>query len=231
MSDHTEAGRLDQRTAEQLLGGAGGHAPLHSLLAAAAAPGRPEELAGEDAAVAAFLAAPVPARASRLAVLRRFMTAKVIALIGGTILLTGGVAYATGHFPGQDPAPAPSPGHHRQGGDGHDNTPATQYSPTPLHTSPTPSPSSSASSAEEQQRHGKATAPGQQKNSPNPHSTSAPPRGPGSGNGTPPTAKPGKGQQTHGTGGTAKQGSPTGEKSGRGAENGATRQPAPAPAP
>lgn len=214
MSDHTEAGRLDQRTAERLLDGAGGPAPLHALLASAAAPGRAGELAGEDAAVAAFLAAPAPARTSRLAVVRRFLTAKVIALVGGSILLTGGVAYATGHFPGQSPAPAPSPTHDRQGG-GHDSTPATQYSPSPLPTSPTSSPRPSSSPTATQQ-HGKPSAPGQQKKqSPNPHSTSAPPRGPGNDNGRTPTANPGSGK-----GRGVNNGSPAGGNSGNGTENG-----------
>ncbi|NKZ04912.1 hypothetical protein [Actinomadura latina] len=214
MSDHTEAGRLDQHAAERLLDGAGGHAPLHALLSAAAAPGRPAELAGEDAAAAAFRAAPAPARASRRAVLRRFLTAKVIALIGGTILLTGGVAYATGHFPGQEPAPAPSPSHSEHGGDGHDSTPATRYSPSPVptpHSSPSAPPSSSATAKE--QPHGKTTAPGRQRNSPNPHSTSTPPRSPGDSNGVPPTTNPGKGK-----GAGTNNGSPAGDNSGRGLE-------------
>lgn len=114
MSDDTEPGRLDPRAAERLLDGAGGHAELGELLAAASAPGRPRELAGEDAAVAAFLAAPRPARRSRAAALRRFLTAKVIAVVGGSILLSGGAAFATGNFPGQDAAPAPSPTPHER---------------------------------------------------------------------------------------------------------------------
>jgi hypothetical protein len=232
MSDHTEAGRLDQRTAEQLRDGAGAHAPLHSLLSAAAAPGRPAELAGEDAATAAFLAAPARAWASRLAVLRRFMTAKVIALIGGTILLTGGVAYATGHFPGRQSAPAPSPTHQRHGG-GHDNTPATQYSPSPLPASSTPAPSASSSTTSTGKQQGKTTAPGRLKNSPNPHSTSPPPRGPGNNNGKPPTADPGKGKgKGPGPGpGPGSNGSPPGKNSAQGAENDSPQRPDPAPTP
>jgi hypothetical protein len=87
MSHHTDPGRPDDRTAEQLLDGGDGHAALRALLSAAAAPARPEELTGEDAAVAAFLAAPRPARRHRAADLRRFLTAKVIAAVGGLILL------------------------------------------------------------------------------------------------------------------------------------------------
>lgn len=190
MSDDTEAGRLDQRTAERLLGGAGGHTPLHALLADAAAPGRPEELGGEDAAVAAFLAASAPAaRTSRLVGLRRLLTAKVIALVGGSILLTGGVAYGTGHFPGQAPEPSPSSGHHEHHG-GHDNTPARRYSPAPTRR-PSSSPPASPTTG---RQHGKANAPGRPKKSPNPHSTSTPPRGPGNDNGNPPATNPGKGK-------------------------------------
>ncbi|MFA1540318.1 hypothetical protein [Actinomadura monticuli] len=221
MSDHTEAGRLDRRAADRLLDGAGGPAPpgtppdgqLRALLASAAAPGRAGELAGEDAAVAAFRAAPAPARTSRLAVLRRFLTAKVIALVGGSILLTGGVAYATGHFPGQSPAPAPAPTHGRHGGGG-DSSPATEY-PPPRRSGSPPSPSPTASG-----QHGKSSAPGQQKKqrpSPNPRGTNTPPRGPGSNNGNvgTPTAKPTKGNGV----GTNKS-SPIGGNSGNGLVDG-----------
>ncbi|MFB4304819.1 hypothetical protein [Actinomadura sp. GTD37] len=223
MSDHTEGGRLDQRTAERLLDGdrpldgAGGQEPLHALLASAAAPGRPGELAGEDAAAAAFLAAPAPARTSRLTVLHRFLTAKAIALVGGSILLTGGVAYATGHFPGQEPSPAPSPTHDRRGG-GHDSTPATRYSPSPLPPRPSPHPSASPSpSSTAAKRNGESAAPNQQKSkSSNSHSTSAPPRGPGDDNGNnTPTANPGKGK-----GRNTNQGTPAGENSGNGVTGG-----------
>ncbi|WP_067799527.1 hypothetical protein [Actinomadura formosensis] len=192
MSDDTEAGRLDQHTAERLLDGAGGHAPLHALLTTATAPGRPEELGGEDAAVAAFLAASAPAaRKSRLTGLRRFLTAKVIALVGGSILLTGGVAYGTGHFPGQAPEPSPSSRHHEHHhGGGNDNTPATRYSPSPTHR-PSSSPSASPTTS---RQHDKANASGQPKKSPNPHSTSTPPRGSDNDNGNPPATGPGKGK-------------------------------------
>ncbi|TDD79491.1 hypothetical protein E1293_23120 [Actinomadura darangshiensis] len=195
MSDHTEPGRLDERTAEHLLDGADGHA-LHALLAAAAAPGRPAELAGEDAAVAAFLAAPRPARRARAAGLRRFLTAKIIAVLGGgSILLSGGVAYATGNFPGQSPEPAPSPSQHRHEGTNPDSIPATHGSPDTGST-PTVSPSGTP----KRQKHGKATAPGQQKKTANPNATKTPPRGSENSNGSPPGSNSGNGNGNSGNG-------------------------------
>ncbi|GAA4238916.1 hypothetical protein GCM10022254_56860 [Actinomadura meridiana] len=193
MSDQHRAPGLDERAAERLLDGAVGPARLRALLSAAAAPGRPEELAGEDAAVAAFRAAPVPERRSRAAMLRRFLTIKVLAVVGGSLILTGGAAYATitGQLPGQSPALSPSPTFDKREGKRGDSTPATRlppYTPTPG-TSPTPSPSSSPS-----KEHGKAGAPGQQKKSTppgqqkktkRPRHTATPPRGPGNNNGNP----------------------------------------------
>ena len=114
MSDQHGRGELDRRTAERLLDGARDHARLHALLSAASAPARPEELAGEDAAMAAFKAAPRPARRSRLDAVRRFLTVKALVLIGGSLILTGGAAaYAAmnGHLPGRAPAPTPTPAH------------------------------------------------------------------------------------------------------------------------
>ncbi|MFE9106551.1 hypothetical protein [Actinomadura geliboluensis] len=226
MSDHTEAGRLDERTAERLLDGAGGPPALHTLLAAAAAPGRAAELAGEDAAVAAFRSAPPAARPSRLAAVRRFLTAKVIALVGGCLLvLTGGVAYATGHFPGMEPAPAPSPTQQESEGGGHDSTPATQYSPSPLPSqSPSVSSSSSSSSSTSSpsarsssapgREHGKPASPGKSTQSPNAHSTSPPPRGPdnanGNGDGKKPSATPTKSKDRGADAGVPMVGAPDG---------------------
>ncbi|MEV0659769.1 hypothetical protein ACIBI3_04210 [Actinomadura luteofluorescens] len=182
MSDDTEPGRLDPRAAERLLDGAGGHAELRALLTAASAPGRPRELAGEDAAVAAFLAAPRPARSSRAAALRRFLTAKVIAVVGGSILLSGGVAFATGNFPGQDAAPGPSSTPHdrktpKQGGGGSGSHPL--HGPS---TGPSPKPSSERGKSAGE--HGKTTAPGQENKTTSPKAKATPPRGPGNSHGT-----------------------------------------------
>lgn len=218
MSDDTEPGRLDPRAAERLLDGGGGDAELRALLAAASAPGRPRELAGEDAAVAAFLAAPRPARTSRAAVLRRFLTAKVIAVVGGSILLSGGVAFATGNFPGQDAAPAPSSTPHdrktpkRGGGSGSHPLHGPSTGP-----SPEPSPSERGRSAGE---HGKTSAPGRQKRTTSPKAKTTPPRGPGNHNGTARPTTPSNsgnpnkknGSQGNGTtGGTPQSGTENGD--------------------
>lgn len=218
MSDETEPGRLDPRAAERLLDGAGGHAELRELLAAASAPGSPRELAGEDAAVAAFLAAPRPARRSRAAALRGFLTAKIIAVVGGSILLSGGVAFATGNLPGQDPAPVPSSTPHErktreQGGDSGSH---------PLHRPGTkPSPEPSRGRGKTAGEHGRTSVPGQQKKTTSPKAKPKPPRGPGNNNGTnrptPPStsSKPKKnktnGSQGNGaTNGTPQSGAPSG---------------------
>ncbi|WP_433475660.1 hypothetical protein ACQPZP_00660 [Spirillospora sp. CA-142024] len=186
MSDDTEAGRLDPRTAERLLRGADGHAELHALLSAAAAPGRPAELAGEDAAVAAFLAAPRSARRPWAATLRNFLTAKVIAVVGGgSILLSGGVAYATGHFPGQEPAPAPSRSPHGRPGTGDDGAPVTRSSPECCGRTPTATPT-------KPKGQGKSNAPGQQKRTAKPQNTKSPP-GTSGNNGSPPGGNSGNG--------------------------------------
>ncbi|MEV4007586.1 hypothetical protein [Actinomadura sp. NPDC049753] len=206
MSDDTEPGRLDPRVAERLLDGAGGHAELRELLAAASAPARPGELAGEDAAVAAFLAAPRPARRSRAAVLRRFLTAKVIAVVGGSILLSGGVAFATGNFPGQDAAPGPSSTPHerksREQGGGPGSRPSQRSG-----AEPSPGPSRGQGKAEGEGEHGKTSAPGLGKKTTGPKAKPTPSHGPGNNNGTirptPPsrTSNPNKKNGT-GTGGT-----------------------------
>ncbi|MEO3822807.1 hypothetical protein [Actinomadura sp. B10D3] len=204
MSDHTEPGRLDDRTAERLLDGGDGPAALRALLSAAAAPGRPEELGGEDAAVAAFLAAPRPARRHRAADLRRFLTAKIIAAVGGLILLlSGGVAYATGNFPGQEPAPSPSPTRSEpQGRDG-DSTPATHGSPPG--TSPAPAAPGAGGTPGPGKSPGRANAPGQQKRTAKPNSPGTPPRGPGSNNGSSPGANSGNGNTSNNGNGPKKK--------------------------
>ncbi|MCY0937414.1 hypothetical protein [Streptomyces sp. H34-S4] len=114
--------RIDQSTAEQLLGrgpvaSSGDHDALAGLLAAAAAPAAESELAGEQAALAAFRAIrlapdPVPQHHPRrgpmpTSTLAKLLSAKVAALVVATAL--GGVAVAagTGHLPaalGGDPA-------------------------------------------------------------------------------------------------------------------------------
>jgi hypothetical protein len=103
--------RIDRRTAEHLLSAAPhpeqatGSDPLSDLLAAAAAPAREGELAGEQAALAAFrdarLAdAPQPRRESMLA---KVLTVKV-AVIAASVVAAGGVAVAavTSSLPGQN---------------------------------------------------------------------------------------------------------------------------------
>ncbi|MFC4054758.1 hypothetical protein ACFOY4_34155 [Actinomadura syzygii] len=214
MSDHHQAGHLDgragpldRRTAERLLRRAGRpspgaaplDAPLDALLAAAAAPARPDELAGEDAAVAAFRAAPRPARQSRAAALRRLLTIKVVAIVGGSLVLTGGAAYATitGRIPGHSPTPPASPSDYDR--DGH-RSPRVRYTPSPPPSRWTPTPTPTPSVKEKQ--HGKANAPGQLKKKtkqPNkPHPT--PSRGPGY------TKNPSNGNQGNGNQGNGNQG-------------------------
>lgn len=106
--------RVDRRTAEQLLRGApdpehgAGTDALSTLLAAASAPARADELAGEQAALAAFRAArladaPQPRRPSMLKVtLAKLVTVK-IAATAAAVLVAGGVAVAaaTGSLPTQ----------------------------------------------------------------------------------------------------------------------------------
>jgi hypothetical protein len=215
MSDQDRAGGLDGRAAERLLDGAGGPARLRALLAAAAAPARPEELAGEDAAVAAFRAASAPERVSRAAMLRRFLTIKAVAIVGGSVILTGATAYATitGQLPGQDPAPSPSPTLDKRERSRGDSTPATRLVPPPPGPSGAKKPSPSADASKQ---HGKAGAPGQQKKSTapgqqkkktrNPRHT-PPPRGPGNNNGNPP---PGLGGNAVTSGGGSAHGDPQG---------------------
>ncbi|WP_433243219.1 hypothetical protein [Actinomadura nitritigenes] len=180
MSDHQRARRLDQRTAERLLGGAparpangsaggsaDGHDALRALLSAAAGPPRPGELAGEDAAAAAFRAARArpAARRSRWAAVPRYATVKV-AVVAATLAAFGGgvaVAASTGHLPGRSPAPAPSHHHapkqpwHR--GDRLPQSPSPSPSVVPRtspprHPKPSPSPKGTP-------QHARTTPPGQ----------------------------------------------------------------------
>ncbi|MGP4023134.1 hypothetical protein [Actinomadura sp. 3N407] len=228
MSDHHGAGRLDEHTLEGLLGldGADGHARLHALLSAAAAPARPDELAGEDAAVAAFRAAPHPVRKSRMscvAAMRRFLTVKALVLVGGSLILTGGAAAAiTGNIPGQEASPTPSTTPGDGTGTRQDETPATQFSPggAPANPEPATPPSASPTPSASKKVNGGSTAPGLGKTKPTPpRNIRTPPRGPGSNQGSPPP-DPG-GPPGTGTGGDQPGGTrpPTGIKSGN-AENG-----------
>ena len=95
--------RIDRFTAERLLRGevAGPH-ELAELLAAAAAPAQPDELAGEEAAVTAFREAHlIPAsRPRRRSMITKLLTLKVAAA-ALTATAAGGVALAagTGHLP------------------------------------------------------------------------------------------------------------------------------------
>jgi hypothetical protein len=125
--------RISRKAAEQLLDGAaglgrgnprapGGPDQLARVLAAAAAPGREDELAGEQMAVAAFEAGHlVPVASSqrgqmiKYSTRVRLITGKVLAMSLLAAAATGGVALAasTGSFSGpgpssQTPGPAPS---------------------------------------------------------------------------------------------------------------------------
>jgi hypothetical protein len=94
--------RIGSREAEQLLAAAPGgstHPELSRLLGAAAAPPRPDELAGLRTAVAAFEAAgldrePVGAVTSGRRIFARSLTVKVAA--GAAVALLGGTALAAG---------------------------------------------------------------------------------------------------------------------------------------
>jgi hypothetical protein len=216
MSDHQRARRLDQRTAERLLGGvpassangpaggsangsaagaADGHDALRALLSAAAGPARPGELAGEDAAAAAFRAARAQstARRSRWAAVPRYATVKV-AVVAATLAAFGGgvaVAASTGHLPGQSPAPASS--HHRtpkQSWHRGDRVPSPTLVPraTPPHPKPSPSPKGKP-------QHGRTTPPGQANNRSPKAKKTHPSKGPGNGNGSSNGSSNGKGDE------------------------------------
>jgi hypothetical protein len=159
------ARRIRAREAEQLLSGQPG-APdrrgLVRLLAAAAAPARPGELAGERAAVEAFRRAyrhPVERPRRRLgAALRRTVVVKVC--VGAAVLFLGGTALAAGT--GELPAPAQQSAHdllsplgvpaprHQPGGSDADRASgggAKSAPPTPARPGPDSAPSGAASPA------------------------------------------------------------------------------------
>ncbi|WP_320068469.1 hypothetical protein [Micromonospora sp. RTGN7] len=94
--------------------GASAADPLVRLLTAAAGPARPGELAGEEAALAAFRAArAVPARASARAPRRRRLTVGAVAWIGAlAVTATAGVAFAAATLDRKEgPAPVTAPTH------------------------------------------------------------------------------------------------------------------------
>ncbi|MGC5021048.1 hypothetical protein [Micromonospora sp. DT47] len=115
------AHRMDQETAERLLGGPvvdpqGGQEPLVALLAAVRAAPRPAELRGENAAMHAFRSAragaplPMPTRTAQPGALARLAGLKV-ALAALAVAATGGVALAaaTGTLPAPPHRPANPP--------------------------------------------------------------------------------------------------------------------------
>lgn len=96
---------LDPATAERLLDGTSDMPPaLANLLAHAAAPGRPMELTGETAALAAFRVAPAPAKLARPAPARSPARRRwLIAVAAATFTFASAgiaVAAATGVLPG-----------------------------------------------------------------------------------------------------------------------------------
>ena len=232
MSDHHRTGRLDRRTADRLLDGADGHARLQALLSSAAARAQPGELAGEDAAVAAFNAAPRPARTSRAATWRRFLTVKALVVVGASLIITGGAAYATinGHLPGQKPEPSTTPTLHHKTSTSQGTTQVSNAPPSGPPSSPAPSntrPSSSASPSGGTSKAppGQANPPGRQKQKTTaPQNTKTPPRGPGNNNGSPPGENSGNSNGNgngNGNGqGNGNNGSPPGSNSGNGNGNG-----------
>src|SRR5580658_1289771 len=118
--------RISRKAVEQLLDGAAGLVPgnlpapegsdqLARVLAAAAAPGRQDELAGEQVAVAAFEASHlVPVASSRRGQMIKYphaklLTTKVVAL-SLAAFATGGVALAAGTGAFSSPQPSPAGG-------------------------------------------------------------------------------------------------------------------------
>ncbi len=105
---------VDRRAAERLLAGADAPGPLAAVLRAAAAPAHPEELVGEQAALAAFRDAAQldtvtePRRWSTLkSALAKFLTVKAVILLAAAGL-TGVVLAAAGGtvpVPWSDPPP------------------------------------------------------------------------------------------------------------------------------
>jgi hypothetical protein len=132
--------RTDRAAAERLLRGtptapATGPEPLASLLAAAAAPGRPDELAGEHAAVVAFRMAHRPpatqprSRSMIRTAVGKVLTAKAAAVLAATTIGGVAVAASTGNLPTQHGgSPSPNSSH---------SAAATSH-PTPTQTGEAP---------------------------------------------------------------------------------------------
>lgn len=150
--------RHDRAELDRLLDAAGGAPvagadPLARLLSAAAAPGRPDELAGEEAALAAFRAAraaPVsPAAAPRR---RRPLTAGAVAWGAGiAVTATAGVAFAavaidrpSDPTPPRPVTPAPVTGGSESSGPGTPGGGATTGVPSAAPSSGLPAPTTGA---------------------------------------------------------------------------------------
>ncbi|MEV4254754.1 hypothetical protein AB0J52_16515 [Spirillospora sp. NPDC049652] len=221
--------------------GASGADPLTALLSAASAPGRPDELAGEDAAVAAFQSAVaersseavttrvLPAGAGRPQVggrgLKRLLTVKaaLVALVAASL---GGVALAasTGNLPGQTqehphPSPRLSPSRHHGGGAGTSGVdPSDPSTPSGTHGPTAPgSPSPTTGQPAEKGKNGKGHQ-GNPHGQPSKGPKSTPP-GKGNGNGNGDGKGKGNGKDKSGGGGDADK-QPNGNGSGNGNGNG-----------
>ncbi|MEU8005226.1 hypothetical protein AB0B66_29060 [Catellatospora sp. NPDC049111] len=146
MSEFSTAGGLDPGASERLLDGArnqvADQGPVGDLLARAAAPGRPEELAGASAVMAAFRAAYPQPVARKGRTLRRAVALKVGAIVAA--LTVGGVAFAahSGVLPNPFPIGPQSPA--SPSGSWPGGTPGQGASPTPS-GSPSALPSASVS--------------------------------------------------------------------------------------
>jgi hypothetical protein len=145
MSIHEDHRPLDRDAAELLLSGdpaaRAAHPWLGAVLAAAGSPGAGAALPGEDAAVAAFAAAPSPSiRPRRISVLKttlaKLLTVKVagvcLAVAGGA----GGVALAASN--GALPTPLHKAPHHAPAGASHSSRPHPSGTPSarPSHSFP-----------------------------------------------------------------------------------------------
>ncbi|WP_346533597.1 hypothetical protein [Micromonospora sp. DPT] len=149
----------DRAEAERLLDAArsadappAGDDPLARLLSAAAAPARPGELAGEEAALAAFrraraagASAPTSAPTSRR---RRRVTTGVVAWVAGiAATATAGAAFAAVTLDrGDEPGPAPRPPASVPGGSGSDPAGPSSSGGGPTTGAPTPGAGPSAAS-------------------------------------------------------------------------------------
>jgi hypothetical protein len=108
-ADWLLAGRLDPADAPP------GFAAVAAVVTAATAPATPEELAGEPVAVARFAAmARTQATSRRAGAPRRILTIRMAVAVLAAVLSIGGVAAATGAFPG----PAKPPAGHGPGSTG-----------------------------------------------------------------------------------------------------------------